>query len=258
MTAEHSDILPPSLLLTGMEFMRTSLESVSLALHLPFLANMPAGDGHPVLVLPGFATSDSSTVLLRNFLSSKGYDVQPWGLGQNFDHRTVGYNGERVAHQLDRILTRTGRKASLIGWSLGGVIAREAARRDPHAVRQVITLGSPFGGNPHATNVKLIYELLSGNQVGSEHLDERYRTGSLPLDVPSTAVYSKTDGIAAWENCIAQPHEMTENVEVHSSHFGLVVHPAVYHLIADRLAQPEGEWQPYEMPAAPSPVPFIW
>lgn len=246
MTTQHSTIRPPSLWLTGMEFMRSSLESASLVMHLPFLANMPKGDGHPVLVLPGFATNDNSTLLLRNFLSAKGYDVQPWGLGRNFDHRTIGANGERVAHQLDRIVDRTGRKISLVGWSLGGVIAREAARRDPDAVRQVISLGSPFGGNPHATNVRALYELLSGNRIGSPHLDERYKRGSLPLDVPSTAVYSKTDGIAAWQNCIADPHELTENIEVNSSHFGLVAHPAVYHILADRLAQEEGEWKPFD------------
>lgn len=200
------------------------------------------------MVLPGFATCDKSTVVMRQFLAAKGYDVEPWGLGRNYDHRTVGAKGEKIAQRMDEILARTGRKVSLIGWSLGGVIAREAARRDPQAVRQVITLGSPFGGNPHANAVKGLYELLSGNQASSEEFHERYAIGGTPLEVGSTAIFSKTDGIAAWENCLVHPHDMAENVEVNSSHFGLVNHPAVYHVIADRLAQPEGDWKPYKKP----------
>jgi pimeloyl-ACP methyl ester carboxylesterase len=197
------------------------------------------------MVLPGFATDDQATAFLRRFLERLGYDVHPWRLGWNLDHRTAGQQGEHVAHQIDKIVAATGRKVSLIGWSLGGVIAREAARRDPDAVRQVITIASPFSGNPQANHAGSLYEWLSGNKIGSAAALQRFALGSTPLPMPSTSIYSRSDGITAWENCVAQADHQTENVEVISSHFGMMLNTVVFQIVADRLAQRDGAWMPF-------------
>ncbi len=242
----HADIRAPSLLLASLEMARAAVETSALAMSAPLLATAPRGDGHPVLVLPGFATDDGATMLLRAFLAQLGYDMHAWELGRNYDHRTVGQNGEHLARRIDAIRDATGKRISLIGWSLGGVIAREAARRDPEAVRQVITLGSPFSGNPRATNLNSLYERMTGNIVATPAMIERFSTGHHPLKVPATAVYSKTDGVTAWQNCIVAADDQAENIPVYASHFGMVLNPSVYLVIADRLAQEEGAWRPFE------------
>ena len=243
--SDVDEIRPPPLMFSAMEALRVGIEIASLMAASPFLARSPRGDGHGVLVLPGFATDDHATALLRAFLRIIGYDVHPWRLGWNLDHRTVGANGEHVARQIDRIVMATGRKVSLVGWSLGGIIAREAARRDPDAVRQVVTMGSPFRGNPHANRVGQLYEHLTGNKVESPASKRRFEAGPQPLPVPSTSIYSRSDGVAAWENCVAIEDHQSENVEIHASHMGMVVNPVVFHILADRLSQAEGTWAPY-------------
>lgn len=238
-------IQPPSKMLTFLESMRIGFEVNALYLSAGWLAATPRGDGHVVLVLPGFATSDTATLLLRGFLAWRGYDVRAWDLGYNLDHRTVGPDGEHVVDRIRALRAESGRPISLVGWSLGGVIAREATRLMPDDVRQVVTLASPFTGNPAANAMRGLYEALSGNRVGSPEAARRFAAGHAPLPVPSTAIYSKSDGIAAWENCLGGTDAITENIEVHSSHFGMVANPAVFRVIADRLAQPEGGWVPY-------------
>jgi len=245
MTPIDTPIRPPFLGLAFLEMGRCMMEAASTLALSPVLAMAPRGDGHPVVVLPGFATSDGMTLLLRSFLAAQGYNVYPMDLGWNFDHHTVGENGEHIAERIRLIREETGRKVSLVGWSLGGVIAREAARRDPEDLRQVISLGSPFAGDPHATNLKSFYQFATGNDFSSEKMTERYRKGPRVLPIPSTAVFSRTDGITAWENCIGDSDAINENVEVVSSHFGFVTNPAVFQIIADRLAQPEGGWKPF-------------
>jgi pimeloyl-ACP methyl ester carboxylesterase len=235
----------PPAIFAACEVLRAGLEGFGLMLSGPLLAAAPRGDGHGVLVIPGFATTDSSTAVLRSFLEALGYTVHPWRLGWNLDHRTAGHGGEHVTRQIDRIAAATGRKVSLVGWSLGGVIAREAARRAPHSIRQVVTIASPFCGNPHATNLGRIYEWLTGERVDSPAAMHRASLGPLPLPMPSSAIYSKTDGITAWQNCVAIADHQTENIEVHSSHFGMVVNPFVFHVVANRLAQPEDGWTPF-------------
>lgn len=240
----------PSALLTLLEGLRFGLEATSLLLCYGVLAGSPRGDSHAVLVLPGFATDDRATLLLRLFLRSLGYDVRSWDLGWNLDHRTVGLKGERLSQRIHAIREETGRPISLVGWSLGGVIAREAARRHPEDIRQVVTMGSPFGGDPTANSIRDLYEMLSGNRVDSPAALLRFAAGAEPLPVPSTAIFSRSDGIAAWENCRAEIDAITENVEVHSSHLGMVANAAVFHIVADRLAQPEGAWRPFERDGA--------
>lgn len=238
----------PHLGWTMLESSRFMAEAGALAVSWPLLFSAPRGDGHPVMVLPGFATNDSMTGLLRRFLKLIGYDVFPWDLGWNLDQHSAGENGEHVARRIEEIADKTGARVSLVGWSLGGVIAREAARREGEggALRQVITLGSPFTGNPRATSLSMLYELLTGNKVSSHETAARYVFGHHALPVPSSAIYSRTDGITAWENCVSETDAQTENIEVHSSHFGFVANPAVFYAVADRLALPEGGWRVFE------------
>jgi pimeloyl-ACP methyl ester carboxylesterase len=207
----------------------------------PLLRMAPRGDGHPVLVLPGLAASDISTRPLRAFLKDRGYAAHGWKLGPNHGPRPGAE--ARMQQRLAELFERHGRKVSLIGWSLGGVFAREMARRAPAQVRGVITLGSPFASEPKASNAWRLYESLSGRDVGDWPERERMRT---PPPVPSSAIYSRSDGIVAWQGCLEREGAQSENIEVEGSHCGLGHNPAVLYAIADRLAQAEGRWRPFD------------
>lgn len=244
-------IEPPALHLTLGEFVRAPLEAMLLA---PFWAQpFPRGDGHPVLVVPGFATDDSATFLFRWLLNGLGYRVHRWDLGFNLDRRTTGLDGEHLSAKIHSIAEATGRTVSLLGWSLGGVIAREAARRHPGHIRQVITLGSPIGGDPTANRLRPLYEHLTGTAVDCEDNLARFDRTHLPLEVPATSIFSRTDGVVPWENAQLSPHELAENIEVVSSHFGLIANPTVFGIVADRLAQAEDVWSPYASAARSIP-----
>lgn len=208
---------------------------------MPWWRMAPRGDGHPVLVLPGLAQSDLSTRPLRSFLADRGYIACAWGLGlNNGSSRLVD---EHLRQRLHALRDQQGRKVSIVGWSMGGLFARDLARRAPDAVRQIITLGSPFAGDPKASNAWRLYEAMSGHRVGDPELVERFRG---PLSVPTTSIYSRRDGIVAWQCCLDEAGPQVENIEVASSHCGLGHHPAVLYAVADRLAQPEGHWRPFD------------
>lgn len=263
-----SRISRPSWLMAALEG-RAVYELGAYYLSQPFLQSTPTGDGHPVMILPGFLTSDLSTVPLRNYLKSRNYEAYGWDNGRNFGRDLDPQSGlkpdSEIFKRFDEIREKHGQPISLIGWSLGGIIARELAHQRPDDVRMVITLGSPFNGrNPHATNVEGLFELFSGYKIDdfSQTLIER---AGMPPPVPSTAIYTMTDGIVAWECCIEDEHETTENIGVLSSHFGLGHNPFVLWLVANRLSQPKEKWKPfkrdgvgsflYGKPEEPS---FIW
>ena len=211
---------------------------------LPTLTALaPRGDGHPVLVLPGLTTSDRSTISLRNFLKSKGYATYGWKMGLNLGPRPGVEEG--LIKLIDDLYEKHGRKVSIVGWSLGGIYARQLGKMMPKKIRQVISLGSPFGGHPRATNAWRVYEMASGE---SSNDGDRHMGGviSAPPPVPTTAIYSKTDGICAWQNCIEKKSDIADNIEVKASHCGLGHHPAVVYAIADRLAQAEDDWKPFD------------
>jgi len=219
---------------------RAPFEAMSTLALWPLLTRGPRGDGHSVLVLPGLAAPDSSTGVLRRFLARRGYRPHRWRQGFNFGPRPGVLEAclERV-HSLHR---SSGRKVSLIGWSLGGVYARELAKMAPDAVRCAISLGTPFAGPPKATNAWRVYELVSGQRAGEHALHAGLHEAP---PVPTTSIYSRSDGVVAWRCSIQAPARQAENIEVRASHVGMGAHPAVLHAVADRLAQPEGHWQPF-------------
>lgn len=207
----------------------------------PLLRLAPRGDGHSVLVLPGLAASDTSTRPLRRFLADQGWDPHGWQLGANHGPRP-GVEA-RMQERLASLFRASRRKVSLIGWSLGGVYARDIAAELPDAVRSCIMLGSPIHGHPRSTNAWRIYELASGQSVDDPDL--QLPMPALP-PVPTTAIFSRTDGVVAWRCSVEPKTPMSESIEVDGSHCGLGAHPAVLYAIADRLAQPEGAWQPFD------------
>ena len=217
------------------------LELATLLPALPLLRRAPHGDGHPVLVLPGFLGSDLSTRALRRFLRDRGYRVHGWNLGRNVGPTPETLAG--LAQRFGELRQRYNRRVSLIGWSLGGVYARELARRSPTEVRQVITLASPFR-DLEAVNVPPFLRTRR-RHTGDNAVRERLRA---PLPVPMTAIFSRSDGIASWQSCVADTGPLSESIEVESSHLGIGHHPVVLLTIADRLAQPEGSWKPFRPP----------
>ncbi|MBG9387147.1 esterase/lipase family protein [Caenimonas aquaedulcis] len=237
----NNDLPPPGLGLLALEF-RAPFELGSVLPAWPVLQRAPAGDGHTVLVFPGLSASDATTLPLRGYLGTRGYRSMGWSQGFNFGPRAGVLDTAR--RDLREAYEASGRKVSLIGWSLGGVYARELAKEMPELVRCVITLGTPFAGPPKSTNAWRIYELTSGRDIHSEH--QQFDLPAAP-PVPTTSIYSRTDGIVAWQGSIQQPdHAETENIEVVASHIGLGVNPGAWWAVADRLAQPENLWRPFD------------
>ncbi len=232
---------PPSLALLALE-LRAPWEFGALLPAWPALARAPVGDGHTVLVFPGLSASDATTIPLRTYLGSRGYKSMGWSQGFNFGPRAGVL--ETAKRDLRQAFESSGRKVSLIGWSLGGVYARELAKELPAMVRDVITLGSPFAGPPKSTNAWRVYELTSGRNIEREH--GQFDLPAAP-PVPTTSIFSRTDGIVAWRGSLQQAdHDETENIEVVASHIGLGVNPSAWWAVADRLAQAEGKWRPFD------------
>ena len=233
---------PPGLGLLLAE-VRGIFEFNASVLFSPLLMRAPKGDGHPVLALPGFLASDLSMAPMRRYLSELGYDTYAWRMGRN----TGGIARMRAAlrDRLAEIHAASGRKVSVVGWSLGGVYARDLALQAPDMVRSVVTLGSPFANDVRATNATRLYEALSGEGV-EDHPELRAAiSGDLP--VPVTSIYSRSDGIVNWRTCLLRPSDTAENIEVHlASHVGLGVNPAALWAVADRLAQAEGEFKQFD------------
>jgi pimeloyl-ACP methyl ester carboxylesterase len=236
----------PSRLLLAAEGPRALGELVWLQAARPLLASAPRGDGHPVLVLPGLAADDRSTVPLRRFLRSLGYHVHGWRLGANVPSQEIL---GRLRDRLARLHAQDARPMSIVGWSLGGIYAREIARTSPEAVRAVVTLGSPFrpvpGYESHAAPLARALARPWGRDAPGTWSpgDDR------PLPVPSTSVFSHTDGIVPWQACVNAGSGSHETIEVLGSHVGLGHHPAVLLVVADRLAQPPDDWRPMRIPA---------
>jgi pimeloyl-ACP methyl ester carboxylesterase len=240
--APRAALKKPSKLLMFSEW-RWMLELGSSLATAPALLSAKRGDGHPVLVIPGFLAGDLSTDLLRRYLTFLGYETFGWELGNNFG----GVYGMRakLRNRLAEIHAKTGRKVSIVGWSLGGVYARDLSLSMPEVVRYVLTMGSPFAGDLSATNAGRLYEILSGETIEDVVPGDLERlAGRLPM--PTTSIYTKTDGIVNWRLCLGEPAPRAENVEVFASHIGLGVNPAVLWAVADRLAQKDGSFRAFD------------
>ena len=231
----------PSLALLATEPLRAILDFFASRLgQLPTVE----GDGHPVVVYPGLGAGALTTSQLRGHLKQCDFAVHDWENGVN-----TGPEGlfddwlERLAERVRALHALHGRKVSLVGWSLGGVYARELAKCAPDAVRQVITLATPFSSLGSANHAGTLYKMLGGNtsQLTPELLA---RLRERP-PVPTTSIYSKNDGLVCWRGCLEQRSPDVENIAVDASHLGMTTHPEVLRIVADRLAQAEGSWRPY-------------
>ena len=237
----------PNLLLTFAEGYRAMWEAASLVSTGPLLNALPRGDGHPVMVLPGFMASDQSTGLLRRWLGRLDYPAHPWTFGRNLGPR--GDLLERMLRRVHELADAYGQPISLIGQSLGGIYARELARNAPDVVRQVITLGSPFGaleGGGTNGGVSRLFESSTGKTRAEMAAENMFSDMLTPPPVPCTAIFSKTDGIAHWKVCIEQDAPHVDNVEIYGSHCGMGFNPVVIWIIADRLAQAADDWARFD------------
>lgn len=231
----------PSLFLFATEIGRAMMEYGAFKASTPILNQLKKGDGHPVLVIPGFMSSDLATSPLRNFLNKIGYQSYGWELGRNYG--AIKY----VRQLLDRVEDikeqHEGEAVSIIGWSLGGVYAREIAKERPDLVRQVITLGSPFTGLKKSNNVSWLYRIINRGRSVKEIQGNMMDKMSVTPPVPTTAIFSKGDGMVSWQYCMElKETELAQNIQVNGSHLGLGHNPTVFPIIADRLAQNPDFW----------------
>ncbi|MGQ0838970.1 esterase/lipase family protein [Actinokineospora sp.] len=236
----------PSLGLYLTEPARGVLDLAALPLAAPWLYRAPRGEGRPVLVLPGLLAGDASTAVLRTFLRHLGHRAYGWRLGRNYGP------GAAVMTRLPAMLTTLAERhdgpVSIVGWSLGGIYARELARQNPSVVRQVITLGSPFAQiDDRQSRAQKVYDRYARSRGVHPRTPTRAVLAA-PIDVPVTAVHSRRDGIVHWQTCVETPGHQSQNVRVRCSHLGYGHDPAVLWLIADRLAATT--WRPFEPPRA--------
>jgi pimeloyl-ACP methyl ester carboxylesterase len=203
-------------------------------------AEGPRGDGHPVLALPPLLCGDRLTRPLRAYLEACGFAPYGWELGRNLGPSPALQAG--VLRRLAELHAHHRRKVSLVGISLGGIQAREAARRHPEMVRQVVTLCSPFR-LPTASLVAPLLRLILARHAAflALHLDEVAE----PPPLPTTALYSRDDGIVAWQSCLNPETALAENIELVGAHTTIGRNRAALALLVERLAQPEGVWRPY-------------
>jgi len=237
-------VKPPSKTFLMLEFARTPWEMGVHYLARPILSRAPKGDGHMVMAIPGFMANDLTTKAMRRYLKRCGYQTSGWKQGTNYGYsEKVGANLEE---RISRLFKKHG-KISLVGQSLGGVYACELARMYPHMVRFVITLGSPFADIENASNVMWLYKRINGEDY-SKKFDHELQRSQIPPPVPTTSVYSKTDGVVSWRSSDIDKHghDQCESVEILGSHIGMAFNPYSLWVIANRLAQTEDGWQPFE------------
>jgi pimeloyl-ACP methyl ester carboxylesterase len=241
---EAADLQAPAPWLMLLEA-RAPWEYAAMLAALPWLKRLPPGDGHPVIVFPGLGVADMTTAPLRSLLESLGYSAYPWYQGFNFGPRQGVL--EACRDHVRRTADRHGTRVSLVGWSLGGIYAREMAKEFPGLSRCVITLGSPFGGHPRANNAWRFFEMVSGQTVHDPAMIEQIR--GLP-GVPTTSIYSKTDGVVAWQCSLNEAAPRAENIEVQASHIGMGLNPLALYAIADRLRQEPARWKRFDLRGA--------
>ena len=225
----------PSKLLWAAELPRAVWTVASWPRHRKALAAAPRGDGRPVMLLPGLLNSDRSNFVMRRFLQRLGYNAQGWGLGRNLGARTVGADAAILIARLEGLAAASG-PVTLIGISLGGIIARLVAHGRPELVREVITVSSPFAGPGTATNVWRIFQLTTGERFDDPAVMARNASIAKPLPMPTTAIWSRSDGLVAGTIC---RDENCRSIEIRSSNLGVQVRPDVLLAISRVLANEE-------------------
>lgn len=234
---------PPSRIWTMSEG-RAMFELAAFYASRPMLSMLPRGDGHSVMVLPGFLATNSSTAPMRRLLGNLGYDIHGWESGRNVKVNQAMLTS--LENQLARLNDESGGKVSLIGWSLGGVLAREVAKLHPDRVRLVVSLGSPLSNDRGHSSVSRLFDLLNGKEPEVIE-DGRFDALHKAPPVPTTSILTKTDGIVHWHASVQEKGQHpSENIVVHASHCGLGVNPSVMIALADRLGQNEADWRPFK------------
>jgi triacylglycerol lipase len=231
-----ASVAPPSKLLWAAELPRGAWTAARVGFGGLPVGDAPRGDGRPVMLLPGLFNSDRSMFVMRRYLQSLGYVARGWDLQRNLGTRTVGDDGERLLERVRTFRDECDAPVTLIGVSLGGMLARFAAHRAPDDVREVITVSSPFAGDPRATNVWRAFEWFTGDRIDDETVIERTAEIARPLPVPATAIWSASDGIVNGHICHAPDDPNCRDIEVRSSHLGVHINPEVLRLIAGVLA----------------------
>jgi pimeloyl-ACP methyl ester carboxylesterase len=240
---KNTPVQRPSISLLGTEPWRAAIEFVSHKLAGPEAT--PTGDGHPVVIFPGLGTDSTAVAPLRAHCAALGYEAFDWGEGFNTGPKGdvdqwLGELAERVSTSL-RVFDQS---ATLIGWSLGGLYARELGKLLEPRVRQVITIGTPFNAQDDHTNVGWLYRLLGGEQAPfNPAMSQRLKT---PPPLPTTSIYSRGDGVVAWQTCLHdEPSSQVQDIEFRGSHIGMGWNNAAMKIIGDRLAQKPGRWRKY-------------
>lgn len=223
---------PPAKSLLAAEVPRAAFTVATWWRHRDTLAAAPRGDGHAVMLLPGLFNTDRSMAVMRRFLGRIGYRAEPWGLGRNLGARSIGADGERLVSRVEELAREVG-PVTLVGVSLGGIMARLVAHRRPDLVRAVITVASPYAGSGKATNVWRVFEWLSGERLDDPAVIARSEAIAAPLPVPTTAIWSASDGLVSGAIC---RDDAARAVEVRSSHLGVQIKPDVLIAVAQALA----------------------
>jgi pimeloyl-ACP methyl ester carboxylesterase len=235
---------------TMLEVPRAMTEAAMATFSLPLLSTAPKGDGHPVLLLPGFMAPESTMAPLKLYLKNRGYAVESWGFGRN-----VGFQAKHATaleRKIEYMSHKHGRKVSMVGWSLGGLFGLYASHRAPDCVRSLITLGSPItpgtAGSGAAPSVLALYRAVAHRLGPDAHMllpNVRRALSESPAH-PMSCLWSRTDGVVPpMEAQVADGSPLHENIIVPGSHCGLVFNAMVLWIIAERLSQPEDDWQRY-------------
>lgn len=238
-----SPVKRPSLALLGAEPFRAAFEFARH--HLVKANSSKRGDGHAVVIFPGLGADGSSVATLRDHCRSLGYEAFDWGQGFN-----TGPQGdldtwlENLKARMTALLSDHEQPATLIGWSLGGFFAREIGKLMAPRLRQVITIGTPFNAEADHTNAGWLFRLLSGSSTEVDPaLSRRLRT---PPPLRTTSIYSRTDGIVAWQTCRHEKRsKLVHDIEVDGSHIGMGWNRDVLDAVTDRLGQAPGPWRRY-------------
>jgi len=241
-TAAELLVERPNLSLLGSEPWRATWEFLA---HAMARSPVAIGDGHPVIIFPGMGTDGRAVAPLRKHCASLGYNALDWGWGFNTGPQDdLDAWMDDLAQHTANLLRGYNQTATLIGLSLGGLYARELAKVLKPQVRQVITIGTPFNAAADHTNVGWLFRMLTGtSQEIAPALSARLRT---PPPVPTTSLYSRTDGVVAWQTCRHDKlSPLVQDIEVDGSHMGMGWNREILDVVANRLGQRPGKWKPY-------------